>query len=1340
MTTSYYQIKVTAGNDSSVHVFDGTTWSTIAFGVEASGRYFNCIHAISPTDIWVGCHNNAHNALPAFYHYDGLTWTLYDTIDGWTNTAPKIPYYGTLRNWAIQDIWFYDSDNGYAVITDPAVAYGGQLVRWIGASNKWSYESDLNWDNVGGGGNLFCVHGIDMTHVYITGSNASSDVGAWFWDGTGNWTPRTGHALHPKNGLAGEFLPTYESTLANGIYAGAAINTLDSGVDSNPVYLFNQTNGTIYKGVSGAWTAQYTLSNANLFGSNGAVNLLHANQSNQHVWLLTQRSTDSHLFVTHYDGTSWTETDISSLGAGYTILAVTTPIACTNSFYGNNTVILGTTLDAAKKRPYFNGSTWTLTAADGGTDGYSKGSFAYDPAHTDVDTTTITTDLESKHGVQRRYFLKIDGFEPILWQDDGSGEAPSGWTRSGIVCLDPPTEHSMTFDPVEMCSELSAMSFMIRDFKGSDLKWYFSKLFAPARWDTVDHARVAVATAPNTYIAANATSLPLVYSAALPSSGTAYIGQETFTYGGKSGDTLTGVSKGLYSCVGDDNFGFTYYRPEADSGDYQMAVGTVPFSFHGRRVAFYVTTFSRAMGAWRDSDDTKLLWMGRISDAINYDPMGHVWTLSCKSIISELQDKKIATNMPRGELAGINLQGEFGRKFTVSEHYGYSQETGESAKIITHSIEIPKNIYTLETLKKEIMSQLNTTQPYLQYEGVGYKTPNSGVFFDLVKNKEEERYELKSYKVVFYEPWRLSIIPDGFCHALNALGFSADEEMAVESQPVDDPDGTVEETVRAIIKAESKPYSAYHPLSLECNNARLYLRKTEPFWIETDTGQGDGYDGSGFLLIDDAVLNSYQDEKGTAYFKYYTSTVDDYYLNIDIFDSEGIFGTPSWGYGISSFVGALDGDPIKTVSQCYVPNKYDTDNNPRGPYRMLLEILCSTGTTSYNGAYDILPLPLSAGIQNDLIDHNSFLEADKSIINSFLADRSLYIIREGTSVGEMIAREAKLFGKAVVWNDEKLRVRDIYRPAVDSWTLALTDSNTATSDEIPTLEMSNDTIVNEYECKMRFNIRDGLHAPAVVITDMDSAYSIEHRRVTLEHPGVRATSIANLTGLLDNILKNRILRYPQQMVRRSLAPYLIGKIHVGDVVSYSTDVLPDPSGTGDLSVSTYAQVLDVQWDYQRGGVGTCTLMLLTQNATQALPWAPSALINKSALYGGWDSEAYTFTLYASKYERFWIGSKEDGEAFVTGDKVLVIERCPADYLSPTTFGPLTVASTYQTDGDNILTVQPATLAGWDSHYEYVLTYADFPDVVAAQKLLGTWQADNDAGMLDNYSTRGMKWG
>lgn len=230
---------------------------------------------------------------------------------------------------------------------------------------------------------------------------------------------------------------------------------------------------------------------------------------------------------------------------------------------------------------------------------------------------TVKADLQIAHGVRPRLFLQIDGLQERIWQDDGTGTVPS-WDPTGKIGLRPPAELSMSLDVTTCRAEAGAMTFELDDIKDTDgLSWWGKKI-APSAWDAVNkHWRINVGAAAQTYVDANAATIPLKDSTNLPASGTIYIGQETASYTAHATNVMSGVTKGLYPAVADTvtTFGQTYLRPQATDAGYQMHVGSVPFTWHGRRVALYITTYDPENSRYHLATGGNVVWSDAFGDA-----------------------------------------------------------------------------------------------------------------------------------------------------------------------------------------------------------------------------------------------------------------------------------------------------------------------------------------------------------------------------------------------------------------------------------------------------------------------------------------------------------------------------------------------------------------------------------------------------------------------------------------------------------------------------------------------------------------------------------------------------
>jgi hypothetical protein len=317
-------------------------------------------------------------------------------------------------------------------------------------------------------------------------------------------------------------------------------------------------------------------------------------------------------------------------------------------------------------------------------------------------------------------------------------------------------------------------------------------------------------------------------------------------------------------------------------------------------------------------------------------------------------------------------------------------------------------------------------------------------------------------------------------------------------------------------------------------------------------------------------------------------------------------------------------------------------------------------------------------------------------------------------------------------------------PAIDEQTETLDASNAAVADEMPTVQMPLSTVVNRYECEVMTNHYTGDEGRQIIVTDPDSVAGLGGftSAVTIKHPGIPSPGGAGapdpklLSSILQQLLVgNRGLRYPSQIVERTINCSMEYSVFVGDVVAVSLSHVPDPFGDGDFTYTGYAQLLNKAWDYERAR-GVVSLRLLSQYVDYGKPWAPSALVDISAANGGYTANT-ALVLVASQYSPVVRLATHDGERFAAGDIVRVVER---DALGPTEATGLTVVS--YTVATRVLLLADdaaaaALAAAWDDEKEWVVLYDDYSSVTAAQKA-EAYQASAATHKIG--SVRADRWG
>lgn len=947
-----------------------------------------------------------------------------------------------------------------------------------------------------------------------------------------------------------------------------------------------------------------------------------------------------------------------------------------------------------------------------------------------TDKYAPTADIGLTDATGRHYniFLKIDGLEPILWHYSHRG-APQ-WSRSIITCLEEASEMSMDLDLSEMKSGLSTMTFTLNDYKDSDGLSYFGQLFAPGAYDAGSVRYVAAGTSYNQVIDADATTIPLQSMNSLTAPGYLHCGQEYFHYQDIDGGNLTGCTRGLYPCVG-SRWAHTIQQPEDGQAGYLPPVTTDPYTWIGRRCALYVTSWDDVAEDWCPESEAELVWVGRLSNKILFKSAASQWVLSCTSIMSDL-DKKIAQDLPTTTLRGINLQGAWGRHFSI-EITGIPYSGDETVRLL-HSgdFEVTAGYYkTPDDLASEINDQLSDTSNWTTY---GY--PVGSPLIEIQRSVDGQSFDILAAFVgdnyrrtikVYQKP-----LPKyHFCHALNALGFLGQDSFSFDAEA-----GSF---LVAGTHSGKEPYSAYHPLHLDYNGGYIYLDRAAALWAD----QGDDTTTHAWVKIKKARLNEY-DEDG-AYHARYTGTDNDTVVQTSwaTLDRAEFTGTGS------GFAGEQEGSgkPAE-VKNVYVPtheltptsgDSYDVGTQRRGPFRILLDSLLSTGTDGYNGDYDCLPLALSCAIQEGLVDVGSFLAADAAIGDQSIAQRYFYVIDEPIAWSELAKRECQLFGYVVVWDlrQGKLSLAPVASPAVDTAAEVITESVRANMDEWPDMDIGLDPVVNQYECEVDYDTSTGKYGPKVVITDVQSVLGLDAAKVCkIKHPGVWIPGLnLPIKDLLDMVLQRRWYAQPVPIVHVSLAHVKIKKITNGAVVTFRSTRVMDPLGSGTRTTDVTATVLSTKWNYGgKDGImftGDATLMLHARNQGQGQPIGFSAVVNEATTGGDWDT-GYNNTdkqlsLKSTAFGQ--AGDTDDGGRIYSGFGLLITEEAPADPSNPQSWTDIGAASDYETDGAGILTLN-TTLASWDgANKTYVVVPIAYPSASSAEVTNVAWMAADGTALL-----------
>lgn len=1266
---------------------DGSTWGAENSSGTEDG---NDIHGTSSSNVWASCD------LGVIHQWDGTSWTKH-TIGG-------ASHLDSIHVVSATDVWACDAGTGAG----------------NGAGTVWRYDGS-SWTDQNAPG-IDTYHGIWLSNSRTVTTCGRTQVGAkdrgriMQFDGA-TWTTPVSLAT--------------DDTAFTCVW-GSDVDNIWVGGGSGP-----WLNGLVYHYNGTAWsdkTANLPVSTVMIWDATGI--------DENNVWMCGQDTSDSNKGVVfYYNGTDWTEV--------YRDASANTPLYSINAARTDSVLTAGASGRIAK----WDGTSWATQTSG-----------------------TANT---------------LDG----IWHLDVED---NGWSREGLACLRlPETEWSQELDLGEMSSQWSAMEFVFDNIEDPDDsgKFLFAKLFAPGRIFAGSTKRTFLVRKDVTdeWLDAGATTIYVEKTDGytnMPSSGTAYMGQVTFDYTGKADasqtnmdvigltnrtiGSFTGVTMGKFPFVSEPRgtgtttmgrhafYSLKLEGADNDPGD-EFIVADVPGTFLGRRVGLYVTTFDEATQKWNTEANSTLVWAGKISDSISYDPAINGWRVQCESMLAALERQQIAWNLPEAEIAHINISGEFIPQviFQVLVHAtAGGTGVGLSGAEFFAQITIAKGLYSVRGLVTAINNELadkdnwtgasapsrpRLTIVELETGNLGIRvTPQPGWLID-------SPVDIRVTSLAQAQgDWSYGL------HAMFPLGFDQQQEWNLT-------DKFTTSTSGSLVCPAARPYfHAFHALNPALNGGVMYCIADRPssMWDQQDTE----ILGVSFFRAKDASLVD-GDKKFTAYFANASASVSNAARTvIGEGTVEGITKitllpttsdlteqTPlvpgdlfRWGY-----LGAVLGESVK-IGQIFNPLTKDTAtlSEDRGPFYYLLYSLLSTGDNNYNdSAYDTLRPDLSVGMPIAIVDAQSFLDADEMALQyGSLASRRDLFFDKPTTWMDWFRQEAKLFGVTLVWANGKLTCRQVFSPELQDALETINDTNSWASDDMPVVRTSVDSVINRFKFKVGYDHQDGKFYNEIDIIDAYSTASLDMDKVvTVENRGVSSYRASRqiIKAILHRVLDNRMLmlRQPWQVIQRTLSPVLFNKIFVGDVVNIShTFGHPDPFGSGAMTASGVALVLDVSWNL-REMKGNCTLMVWSRFASgRVAPWAPSAAVDDTATNAGWTHATQALILKQNEFGRT-TDTNHDGEAFAGGDKLVIIERNPSNPASVEKYS-VTVHGDGYDSATRTLKLTGANLSGRndDGAVQYIVTFDDYGNSPTAdQKTRGIWAADNTTQLIGG-ADEAYRWG
>lgn len=927
----------------------------------------------------------------------------------------------------------------------------------------------------------------------------------------------------------------------------------------------------------------------------------------------------------------------------------------------------------------------------------------------------------------------------------------TSFSRPGLRCLSiPDLEVGFGLDLQSMTSDASALQLRIKNIadptdRSSPSKYFFSRLLAPGRGNDASVITTSMRrqASGDDYVAANATTIHVQSTTGFASSGVAYVnGKEAFSYtavstvaqtGFKTNQTIgrfTGVTKGLYPAFSSANRGHTY--PFARHNDQQAGdigqrdvVTSEPIGLIGREIGLYCVAYDPTTSVIFDESDAQLYWAGVVTEGVEYDPQLDSYSITAESILRRLENK-ILSNQPKFFIDGINLNGDDGsRSFAIEEWDG-------SSIVAFGNFTIAAGYYRLGSLANAVAEAIGDPSNWSARSGSHMPIGVSAIVDDGLVRIAIGRASAYRFYVLQRPYYAAAAAANSYCHALNALGFTGEQRIELKSAGG---------AYHGELIGDRPGYYHYQPLRNECNGGLLrgYYEGNDAPWSD----QGDYSSTVAWFVADDALSFGVSDEAEA----YAVATIAESPITLD-YGRAGVEYTtadqtvddhqnPSGSdRGVGGYVGSTEFYEPVALRRAYI------QNHALGPLLSLMYPMISSGTPGYDGATDVCPWQMSIDIPSAIVDVSSILEQNAiAMLEQKISRRQYYIVDKPTKWIDLWAREAQLFGVALVFDRGKIRCKNIASPSHHLRSVVIDESSRIGDRPLVSTTMGN--VVNQWIVRVPKRGTSTIDESMVTLTYNDvvsQRLNGSIRSVTIEHPGIRDVSApgngtAIIEPLLSAIFRRRALlfRYAQQSVDVQLHPHYRDTVAIGDIVTYEAVQHPDPFGSGLMTASNVmGLVTNVSIGAQEAPISASIVLFSTENiATLYPPWAGAALVDISAANGGWDSSNYYLTLVSDHFAES--GDPHDGESFAVGYDALIVESAPEDPASPLSWGPYATEG-YTTATRRLQLPTPTTLAGWDPDREYRVVFADWTSASSAQKLDGSWGASSTTHKLGSSDT------
>jgi len=809
----------------------------------------------------------------------------------------------------------------------------------------------------------------------------------------------------------------------------------------------------------------------------------------------------------------------------------------------------------------------------------------------------------------------------------------------------------------------------------------------------------------------SATTINVRDTSSAASSGEAFIGNECFSYSGKTSTSFTGVTRGKYSP----------FAGEADASRFALHHRVGSFDQYGTltrpKVTQYRTTW---VGAWVGVWEHQLLGDGTIStkaDAqlvfagqiVDYLDVGGATVINLRHVLDTVKETELFTDQYRARIAAGYTLG-IGDQFFATDSTNVTstgvttQATANTMLVVPASLppvepgQIAAGYYTAQGLIDKLNAWLAAEKTAGRLLGLHS--------FAIVDGFVREYHTFSSYDV---QSWNIRATT----RAAHFLGSEHQYHFAAAGSYLGD-------SFEDVYENRPQAHPAFSPIF------------TSTVDLENESG----------TFADQAAFCP------AAYSDYYETGVE---LGFFLLDGKTLLaGRIDSGQFVGRLVYELElslnpvGNPTITGERLDGSELVQIMILGAAWWRILLAIFLSTGTSNYNDARDDLPYGLGLNIPRDLLTQAAF---DPSVLSmtEIGVDTTIWI-RKQTKLAEILTVDCILRGAMLIWKDESLRFTTWQTPEASLATLVLEEGNKAEAAGSRAKQRAVTTVDASWarpivEIKFDYDGLSDSYASTVVLEDRGAvdgqsgqapAHKLAAKNLGFGNAAAEAMTLlaADFFGRWHGFLSRPLHRIRRSIDQRYFEGYAPGDIAV------LTDVDARDPATGERGVTARPGMV-IYHAYNPGGlterdgktsntdhVGEVDLFVLPSN--RATIWSPAAEVDHTYTTGGYtagyNSGTKTFRCKANVHSE--ASEAVDASHFAQGDKVKIVEIDPVG--APDSWD----REVGGVSGNDITIDTGVSAPTFDTAKRYRIISDTYADAVTTQKT-DAYQADDADGMIVN---------